>query len=167
MEKKDDVRGTSIGYAINAVMDYGNGRQMTISGTLPLEASLSQFNSELDKLRKAMNRQQAFVILRDRTAKLAAEKKMVLALETILEQYDKEIEKEMQRVKDAPESLHQGTGKLRTQVAAQLEALRSQASNYRLTKTQEVQQHKAEVEICEVIIASVQKEIAEIEKDEG
>lgn len=161
------LQHTSFGYAINLVMDYGNGRQVTISGTLPLGAPLSQFNAELDKLRLATNRQQAFVILRDRQTKKKAEEKMVAALELMLEEYDRQIEKEMERIRSAPESLHKGTQQLRTQVTAQIENLRSQANNFKMQKQQELEQHRAEIGICEVIASSVQKEIDEINNDEG
>ena len=159
------LQAQPFGYAINFVMDYGNGRQMTISGTLPLGAPLSEFNRELDKLREATNRQQAYVILRDRETKLKAERKMVLILETSLAEYEKELEKEMERLKTDPASQHKGTpGTLRTQVSAQVENMRSQALNFRMQKSQEIKQHQAEVEICEVIIASVKAEIEAIDK---
>lgn len=156
----DDVRGTSIGYSINLLMDYGGGRQVSITGTLPLEATQGQFNHELDKLRKATNRQQAFIWLREREAKLAASKKMVVAIETMIAEYEKTLEKEMRRLESEP--LH-SSGKQRTQISAQIENMRSQAVNFRLDREKEIQQHKAEADISEVIIAGVKKEIAEID----
>lgn len=157
---KDDIRGTSIGYAINLIMDYGSGRQVTVAGCMPPETTLADFNRELDKLRLATNRQQAFVILRDRTAKLAAERKMVMAIEAMIAEYDKSIEEEMARLNDSP--VH-STGQMRTQIKAQIENMRTQAVNFRMNKQQEIQQHIAEAEICETIIGSVKKEIADID----
>lgn len=164
----DHLKEKPFGYAINLVMDYGSGRQVTISGTLPLGAGLSDFNRELDKLRKATNRQQAYVILRDCQAKEKAERKMVLALDKMLGDYAKGMEDEMERISKDPASQHTGTpGKLRTQVSAQLENMRSQAINFKLQKQQEIDQHKANAEIHEVTAASLQKEIEELDKDEG
>ena len=49
------IQGTSIGYAINLMMDYGSGRQITISGTLPLGAALEEaVGSTLRRLGLAM-----------------------------------------------------------------------------------------------------------------
>ena len=161
-----DVRATSIGYAINLVMDYGNGRQVTISGTLPLGASLSEFNNELDKLRKATNRQQAFVIMRDCEAKGRAERKMCMALEKMLADYEAGIEAEMKRLREDSTSSHgKVPGQIRSQVGAQLENMRTQAMNFKLQKQQEIDQHKANAEIHEVTVASLQKEIEETEKE--
>lgn len=146
------VKGTSIGYAVNLVMDYGNGRQVTISGTLPLGATQTEFDTELDKLRLATNRQQAFIILRDRTARLAAENKMVQALEHMIETYVASSEDEITRLSSAPNANH-------TTVKGQIEGVRQQVANYKQMKKEELQRHQSEVEICEVIIAGATKEI--------
>ena len=156
----DDIRGTAIGYAVNLTMDYGSGRQVHIAGTLPPEADLKQFNDLLDTLRKTTNRQQNFIWLREREAKLAASKKMVATLEAMISEYEKTLEKEMQRLEKEP--LH-SSGKQRTQISAQIENMRSQAVNFRLDREKEISQHKAEADISEVIIAGVKKEIAEID----
>jgi hypothetical protein len=161
------IKGTGIGYAVNLVMDYGNGRQVTISGTLPLGAQLTDFNRELDKLRKATNRQQAYVILRDCEAKHRAASKMAAALEKMLADYQAEMEKEMNRLREAPESQHGSTsGKIRSQVSAQIENMRSQAVNFKVQKQQEIDQHRTNAEINEVTIASLKKEIEELDKEE-
>lgn len=153
------------GYAINLIMDYGNGRQVTISGTLPLGASVGEFNRELDKLRTATNRQQAYVILRDCEAKFRAETKMAAALEHMLATYITSMEEEMAHLRSDPASQHGAVvGKIRSQVSSQIENTRTQVLNYKLQKQQEIDQHKANAEIHEVTIASLKKEIEEIDQ---
>lgn len=154
------------GYAINLVMDYGNGRQVTISGTLPLGAPLGDFHRELDKLRKATNRQQAFVILRDCEAKLRGETKMAAALEHMLASFNKSMDEEIERIASSADSQSGASGKLRTQVSAQIENMRTQAHNQRQQQQQQITQHKTNAEIQEVTIASLKKEIEEIDKEE-
>ena len=144
--------GKSIGYSVSLVMDYGNGRQVHITGTLPLAATKEEFDAELDKLRLATNRQQAFVMLRERQAKLAAELKMVAALKHMIDEYNKGVNEEMVKLSGSTEKNH-------TRVKAQMESLRQQALNYEQMKKEELMRHQAEVDVCEVIIAGVLKEI--------
>lgn len=168
------VQGTSIGYAVNLVMDYGNGRQVTISGTLPLHATNDDFNAELDKLRVATNRQQSFIIVRDREARMAAEKKMVATLEHMLKSYDessaealKAYQEELDAELEAFSSTNEKGLTIKNQQLASMKAqgaenIRKFKENMRATrsaKEEELQRHKAEVEICEVIIAGAKKEI--------
>lgn len=152
---KDNIQGTSIGYAINLIMDYGNGRQVTISGTLPLGANLTDMNSELDKLRKATNRQSAFVNLREIENTTAMAKKTVAALETILVAYDKEMEAEMAKISS-------GENSNRTLVKSQLENMRTQALNYKLTKNEELMRARGDIEKGEMLIEKLNKEIKDI-----
>lgn len=152
---KDDTKkiaGTSIGYAVTLLMDYGNGRQVTIAGTLPLDATKEQFDRELDKLRESTNRQQSYVILRDREARFAAEKKMVASLEHMIQSYTKDAEFEIEKLSKGE------TAKL-TLTKQQIANMRQQVLNYAQTKKEELMRHQAEVDICEVIIAGCKKEI--------
>lgn len=149
---KEDVRGTSIGYAINLIMDYGSGRQVTISGTLPLGASLAEMNAELDKLRLATNRQAALVSIRDIEAMVIVAKKTVISIEAMVKAYDAEIEKELARVSDGPTAKH-------TITKAQVENMRAQATNYKLTKNEELMRAQSDIEKGEVTIARLKKEI--------
>lgn len=148
----DKVKETSIGFAITYIMDYGNGRQATIAGCLPLDATKEMFDSYLDKLRLATNRQQAFVILRDRQSRLAAERKMVAAIELMILTYTNDAEAEMAK-------LSSGDTKSHTLTKQQVTNMRMQVNNYTQTKKEELQRHQAEVEICEVIVAGCEKEI--------
>ena len=91
----DKIQGTSIGYSLSYIMDYGNGRQVTIAGCLPIGAEQSLFDSELDKLRLATNRQQAFVILRDRESRLA--KQQVTNMRMQVNNYTQTKKEELQR----------------------------------------------------------------------
>lgn len=152
VEKVPGKVGTSIGYAVTFIMDYGNGRQLQIAGTLPLNATKAEFDAELDKLRMATNRQQAFIMLRDNESKLNAEFKMIAALEHMQVQYEKEAEAEMKRLADGPNANHNAT-------KSQITNMRSQVSNYKQLKTEELERHRANASICEVTIASIKKEI--------
>lgn len=152
MPEAEQKFGKSIGYAVELLMDYGNGRQVRISGTLPLDATQKEFDAELDKLRLATNRQQSFVILRDREARLASERKMVAAIQHMIDTYQTGVDEEMAKIAASPIKNH-------TTVKQQAESLRQQALNYAQMKTEELMRHQAEVEVCEVIIAGVKKEI--------
>lgn len=149
---KEDVRGTSIGYAINLIMDYGSGRQVTISGTLPLNATLEDMNAELDKLRLATNRQAALVSIRDIEAMVLVAKKTVVSLEAMIKVYDETMEKELQRASEGPTAKH-------TITKAQIENMRAQAANYKLSKNEELMRAQADIEKGEVSIARLKKEI--------
>ena len=151
---KDDVRGTAIGYAVNLVMDYGNGRQATISGTLPLGATLGAMNEELDKLRLATNRQSAFVMLRDVENTVMLAKKTSASLELMVEEYAKELEVEIERLGTGERSKH-------TLVKTQIDNMRSQAAGYRATKREEIMRAQADLETGEMLIAKLKKEIGE------
>ena len=48
-----------IGYAWNFLADLGNGRQFSINGNFPKGASAEDMNKEIDKVRGAVDRQQA------------------------------------------------------------------------------------------------------------
>lgn len=151
---KEGVRGTSIGYAINLMMDYGSGRQVTISGTLPLHATLKEMNAELDKLRLATNRQSAMVVLRDVENTVSMARRTVKSLELMVSEYDKEIEKELARISGGERANH-------TTTKSQLENVRSQAMNYRMTKKEEIMRSQADIEKGEVLIVTLKKEIDE------
>ncbi len=146
------IKGTSIGYAINLIMDYGSGRQITISGTLPLGASLKDMNAELDKLRLATNRQSSLVNMRDVQNSVAMAKKSIAGLKLALETYDIEMEKEIERLKGGEKSNH-------TQTKQQIENMRSQAVNHKLTKGDEILRLQTDVEKGELMLAEIKKEI--------
>ncbi len=133
-----DIRGTSIGYAINLIMDYGSGRQVTISGTLPLGASLEEMNKELDKLRLATNRQSSLVSLRDVLNTVAMAKKTKASFKLMIEAYNAEIEKEMDGLKRDVN--------LTSMKKQQIENLRAQALNNRITKGEEIMRAQADIE---------------------
>jgi len=69
-----------VGYAINHIVDYGNGYQIQVAGNLPVGAAKEDFDAELDKVRKAINRQKAFGTKRDMESKIAVEEKLLNAL---------------------------------------------------------------------------------------
>lgn len=154
MHTKEDLRASSIGYAINLLMDYGSGRQVTISGTLPLGATLEEMNAELDKLRKATNRQSALVIVRDVENTVLMAKKTVAALKLMVEVYTKELEAEMERLKG-------GESKGHNIVKQQIENMRAQGTNYRQTKTEEIMREEANIEKGELMLARLKQEISE------
>ena len=147
-----EERSTSIGYAINLIMDYGSGRQVTISGTLPLGATKEEMDVELDKLRLATNRQQALVSVRDIEAMVIVAKKTVASVEAMVKVYDEEMEKEIQRVSDSPTAKH-------TITKAQVENMRGQALNYKMTKKEELMRAQADIEKGEASIERLKKEI--------
>lgn len=144
----------TIGYAVNLVMDYGNGRQVTISGTLPLGASLEDMNAELDKLRLATNRQASLVTLRDVENTVAMAKKTVASLELVVENYTVELEKEMDRLKGSD------TGK-QTLVKQQIENMRQQALNYKMTKKEEIMREQSNIDKGTLMIDRLKQEIGE------
>jgi hypothetical protein len=152
MQNKEDVRGTSIGYAINLVMDYGSGRQVTISGTLPLGATLEEMNAELDKLRLATNRQSSLVVQRDIENTVAMSKKTVVALEEMILVYDKEMEGEMKKITDS------NAGN-KTLINRQVEGMRAQAANYKATKREEIAREQLNIDKGELVLTRIQKEI--------
>lgn len=53
MEKEE------VGYVVNFVTDLGNGRQISLTGNLAKGATKEDMNKEFDKVRGAMDRQQA------------------------------------------------------------------------------------------------------------
>ena len=150
------IQGTSIGYSISLLMDYGNGRQVTLSGTLPLGATKEDFDKELDKLRLATNRQQAFVIIRDREARQAVAEKMLAATDAMIAEYIKESDKEIERMGNNPAT------KGHTLIKQQVENMRSQVTNFKQQNNQERQQYLGEIESCKVIIANARKEVEEV-----
>ena len=151
---KDDTRGSSIGYAINLMMDYGSGRQVTISGTLPLGATLEEMNAELDKLRLATNRQSALVVLRDVENTVEMAKRTKVSLELMVDTYKESIEAEMTRLRGSETSKH-------TLTKQQVENMRTQAVNYELTKKEEIMRSQADIEKGEALMAKIKKELGE------
>ena len=151
------IEGTSIGYAINMVMDYGNGRQVTLSGALPLGATLKDFNVELDKLRHATNRQQAYITIRNRQAQLAAGQKMLAMHQFMLDEHERQGDEELKKFEEHPQKGH-------TQVKQTVLNMQQQFSNFKSNKLIEINQQKGENEVNEVIIASATKEIEELDK---
>jgi hypothetical protein len=149
---------TSIGYAVTLTMDYGNGRQVTIAGCLPLNATRKEFDIELDKLRTATNRQQAFITVRSNEAKLAAEQKMAVACRAMADAHEKEMDKVLSELTDSPRANH-------TTVKAQVENMKQQALQFRQAKLMEAKQHDTNAEICEVIIAGAKLETEEKSED--
>lgn len=142
----------SIGYAINLMMDYGSGRQVTISGTLPLGASLDEMNAELDKLRLATNRQANLVVRPNVENTVAMARKTKAAMEVMLSEYEREIEVEISRVGEGPKGTH-------TITKSQIENLRSQALNFRLTKKNEIAQAQNDVDKGVEYLARIEKEL--------
>lgn len=152
--KTDDVRGTSIGYAINLLMDYGNGRQVTIAGTLPLGSTLEAMNEELDKLRLATNRQSALVAIRDVEMTVAMSKKTVAALELMVKEYEKSMDEELKSLSDGPRAAH-------TAVKSQMTNMQSQLTNYKRVKQEEILRAQADAEKGELAIERLKQEIGE------
>lgn len=165
MEKHhEDAEKKTVGYVVNFIIDYGNGRQVQITGNLPLNAALGEFNTELDKLRLATNRQMAFVSLRNQQAILARSRKQAVIIEAGLVTYQKAMDEELARVEADPKSRHHGTGKMLTAVEGHLTSLRNAVSQRRATDEAALLQVKGEIEIAEVLIGSYEAEIAEIDK---
>ncbi len=52
-----------VGYLFNANWDLGNGRSLSISGNLPVEADADHFNRELDKVVRALGRQRSILAI--------------------------------------------------------------------------------------------------------
>lgn len=150
--KADDVRGTSIGYAINLTMDYGNGRQVVVSGTLPLNATVEEFNAEMDKIRTVTNRQQAFLFIRDAEGRKVGAEKSVLAIELMMEAYEKEMDEQIGAIEKGPAANH-------TRVKAQVEGMRAQAMAWKQSKREELSREESAVATCISVIAHYQKEI--------
>jgi hypothetical protein len=152
------IKGTSIGVAINFIMDYGNGRQLTISSTLPLDARLPEYNAELDKLRKTTNRQQAYITVRNRQAQLLANKKMLQVEERALAEFTKEADTAIAELASGPKADHTVNKNNR-------ETVRQQFIIAQQEKRKRIVDLKGEIEVCEVIIAGAEKEIEEIDKE--
>ena len=150
----DDLRKTSIGYSVNLVMDYGSGRQVNITGTLPLNATLEDFNAELDKLRLATNRQASLVAKRDIENTVEMGKKTVASLELMLAEIDRGFEEEIK-------ILAQGDTKNHTLTKQQIQNIRGSAANARRMKTEEIMRAKADVEKGEAFLIKIKKEIGE------
>lgn len=147
-------------YAIQVIIDYGAGKQVQIVGNLPKSALLKDFNNELDKLRKAVDRQQQHVWLKEREEKLMAAQKMLQITEALIIEYDKGVEKQMAELKAQP--LH-SSGKVRTQIDATMTGLRNEANNFRHQKEMDIAKYKGEIGLHEMMIARAKKEIAEID----
>lgn len=142
----------SIGYAINLVMDYGSGRQVTISGTLPLGASLAEMNLELDKLRLATNRQSSLVMKRDVENTIEVAGKTIAGLEFMVAEFVKDVEAELKMLQEGETAKHTGT-------KSQIAAMRSQIEIYKRNKRQEILQAEADIEKGKVVLARIDKEI--------
>jgi hypothetical protein len=145
---------TSIGYAINLVMDYGSGRQMTISGTLPLGATKKDFDIELDKLRLATNRQSSLVIQRDIEQTVMMAKKTKASLELMVTEYAKGIEEEIANLSSGPKATH-------TLVKTQMDNMKAEAANYARNKREEIMRTQADMEKGELLLARIKKELDE------
>lgn len=145
---------SSIGYAVSMIMDYGNGRQLTIAGTMPLNATLQDFNGELDKLRLATDRQKNLVIRGEVENTLMMARKNVNALKLGIETYNSTVEKEIERLSTGEDAKH-------TRIKAQVENTRAQAVNYKLTKEQELLQAESDVAKAEAVLAKIDKDLQE------
>lgn len=54
-----NIKKEDIGYAWNFVADLGNARQLSVSGNFPKGVTAEGINSEIDKIRSVIDRQQA------------------------------------------------------------------------------------------------------------
>lgn len=151
----DDLRKTpSIGYSVNLIMDFGSGRQVNITGTLPLGAGLEEFNDELDKLRIATNRQSALVAKRDIENTVEMGKKTVASLRLMLDEIEKGFEDEIK-------ILSQSETKNHTLTKQQIQNIRGSAANAKRMKREEIMRAEADVEKGEAFLAKIKKEIGE------
>lgn len=144
--------GEKMAYAITFTQDFGGGRQLQVALGLKPGATQEAFDSELDKVRKAISRQQAFGILRDTEAKLGAERKMLAAIESMIEESDKTAEKTLRDLDAAPKNMQ-------TVVKQQNLNKLEQARSFRQSKVIEKQQHETNIAIAESIIEGAKKEI--------
>ena len=142
----------SIGGAINLIMDYGSGRQVTISTTYPLGATLEEMNAELDKLRLATNRQSSLVNRRDIENTIAVAEKTIAGLELMITEFTKGVEAELKTLQEGETSKHTAT-------KSQIAAMRSQVEIYKRNKQQEILQAQADIEKGRVVLARIDKEI--------
>ncbi len=142
----------TIGYAINLIMDYGSGRQVTISGTLPLGATLAEMNLELDKLRLATNRQSSLVNKRDIENTIAVAEKTIAGLELMITEFTKGVEAELK-------SLQEGETAKHTATKSQIQGMRSQVEVYKRNKQQEILQAESDIAKGKVVLARIDKEI--------
>ncbi len=142
----------SIGYAINLIMDYGSGRQVTISGTLPLGATLQEMNAELDKLRLATNRQSSLVNKRDIENTIAVAEKTIAGLELMITEFTKGVEEELKTMREGETSKHTVTKNL-------IQSMRQQVEVNKRNKQQEILQARNDIEKGRTVLARIDKEI--------
>ena len=142
----------SIGYAINFVMDYGSGRQVTISGTLPLGVSLEEMNAELDKLRLATNRQSSLVMKRDVENTIEVASKTIAGLELMITEFVKGVEAELKTLQEGETSKHTATKQ-------QIQGMRSQVEVYKRNKREEIMRAESDIEKGKVVLARIDREI--------
>lgn len=155
MEKEEvAAAGDKLGYAIMFTQDFGGGRQLQISLGLKPGAPQDAFDSELDKIRKAVDRQRAFGVLRDTEAKLGAEIKMLAAIENMLVESEAAGNKMLQDLQEAPKNIPTADKQQKLNII-------EQARTFRQSKTIEKQQHQTNIAIAQSVIEGAKKEIGE------
>lgn len=143
-----------VGYVIGFVMDYGNGRQVQITGNLPLEASKEEFDKELDKIRLVTDRQRAYVMRRDQEIKLASEKKMLEMLELEAKAAEETANNELEALEKSPKNLP-------TIERNQKNTIINQAKSVMAQREAEAQKCRVNIGICEAIIEGTKKDIGD------
>lgn len=141
-----------VGYAVTFIQDFGGGRQVQVAFGLKPGAPKEALDSEFDKLRLVMNRQAAFMTLRDTTAKVGAERKMAAAIGHMIEAYEKEMNEQIKGLESSPRKGH-------TVVQNQAETMRQQLASYKQNKLIELQQHETNIAIAEAVIEGASKDV--------
>lgn len=154
MDKKDEAvsaAGDKLGYAFTYIQDFGNGRQLQVSFGLRPGAPQEAFDEELDKLRKVTDRQRSFMVLRDTEAKLGAERKMVAAIEAMIDASESHANDTLETIKDLPKSTSTVEKQQHLNIVAQ-------ARQFKQSKTLELQQHQTNIVIAEAVIEGAKKD---------
>lgn len=149
----DDLRATSIGYAINYTLKVSDKKNLSVSGTLPLGATLEEFNAELDKIRATTDRMDALTDRQNLITNLAVARKTRASLEHMVEAIDKEFEDEIKGLQLGETKNHTATKNL-------INSMRGQASQQKMEKKSEILKLDHNIEVNELYLEKVEKIIA-------
>lgn len=156
MEKAENEvapAGDKLGYAFTLIQDFGSGRQLQISFGLKPGAPKEAIDTELDKLRLAVDRQRAYGVIRDTETKLGAERKMLEAIEGMIADSEASSNQVLADMKDNKNSP--------TVEKQQRLNMVAQAQAFRQSKALEKREHQTNIAIGESVLAGAKKEIGE------
>lgn len=153
-DKAIPAAGEKLGYAFTYLDDFDENRKIQVSFGLKPGAPLEAFHEELEKLRKASDRQRAHISLKNALAKIEIETLLMEAIEVEIAAAEERAEAQVQALNIAPKTMP-------TAEKNQKLVIMDQARNLKQSKQIDLAKHQTNIKISKFLAAKAQKEIDE------